>query len=74
MSLVETIDAFLPQGYATAHKPSNQIKSASGAVDHLYKTVSNAFEISTAMAVIQLKSFRWLKLETTLAKKKEWPR
>ena len=53
------------------HKPSNQIVSEEGAVDHpnkeVVRSVAKVFEIPTAMAIVLLGGLRWLKSETTLA-------
>ena len=56
------------QAVEVCHKPPHQIVMESGAVDNFDKeAVSNAFEISTAMAIVLLGGLRWLKPETTLA-------
>ena len=53
------------------HKPYNQDVSESRAVDHLneeaVRTVSNAFGRSTAMEIVLVGGFHWLKPETTVA-------
>ena len=63
-------DAFLPQRYATSHltrlwqSPRDRWIIS---MRRRWETVSNAFEISTTMAMVLLGGLRWLKPETTLA-------
>ena len=62
-------NAFLPRRYTTNHLTRLWQSRERWIISmrRRWETVSNAFEMSTAMAMVLLEGLRWLKPETTLA-------